>query len=313
MDIVALGTVAMDVILQVDSLPSEDGFALIKERNYMDGGSAANVIVQAQRLGASCGLIAQVGDDEIGKAIIGGLDKEGVDTTSMVIKQGGSSLHTTIVVGENGKKFILLNMGDSFLNLKACDVKSRYLTSSKIFYTDLIPGEPAFYALKLAKEAGLKTVVNIQIGIPMMEQFGIKRKDILDALSYVDVFAPCREAFYQLTETEDHMLGIKSFMKTYKGLLLLTLGSSGSISSQNGELIDLPSFKVEALDTTGAGDSYLGAFIYSYLVRNMKLKEAMHFSSAAAALTCKAVGARSSRNLSEVEEFAGKLSEEVKK
>lgn len=302
MDIIGLGTVAMDVILMVDALPKEDGFALVKKQKYLDGGSATNVIVQAARLGMKCGFIAQVGDDEIGRAIKEGLEKENVDTSLMIAKKGGTSLHTTIVVGEDGKKFILLNMGDAFLSLKTGDINFEKLKCAKIFYTDLLPGEPAIYALKTAKEAGLKTVLNLQVGIPMMEQFGVKQKDILDILKYVDVFAPCRDAFAQLTGTADYEAGIKSFMKNYKGLLLLTLGSGGSIASYREELIKVPIYNIEAKDTTGAGDSYIGSFMYGYCVKGWNIKRSMEFSSVASALTCKEVGARACRSTKEIEE-----------
>lgn len=305
MNIVGLGSVAMDVILQVDSLPKEDGFALVKGKSYLDGGSAANVIVQASRLGAACGFIAQIGDDEIGNEIKTGLAKENVNTEHMVIKKGGTSLHTTIVVGEAGKKFILLNMGDAFQTLESRSVNIDFLESADIFYTDLLPGEPALYALKEAKKSGLKTVFNLQVGVPLMEQFGVKKADILESLAYVDVFAPCREAFAQLAGTEDYTRGLESFRDFYKGLLLLTLGGEGSAASIHGSIVRVPVYNVEVVDTTGAGDSFLGAFMYAYLIRKMELEAAMKFSSICAAVTCMRLGARSGPYLHEVEKITG--------
>jgi sugar/nucleoside kinase (ribokinase family) len=302
MDIIGLGTVAMDVILQVDSLPKEDGFAVIKEKNYLDGGSATNAIVQAGRLGAECGFISQIGDDEVGNAIKNGLDKENINTSSLVVKKNGTSLHTTIVVGENGKKFILLNMGDAFLSLDKKDVNINFIKSAKIFYTDLLPGEASIYALAEAKKAGLKTVFNLQIGIPLMEQFGVKKDDMLNALANVDVFAPCRESFTQLTGTEDYNAGIKSFMQNYKGLLLLTLGSEGSIATDGKQTVKVPAKMIAAKDTTGAGDSYIGAFTFAFFAKQMELKQAMEFSTVVAAITCKGIGARSGPSLKQVEE-----------
>jgi sugar/nucleoside kinase (ribokinase family) len=302
MDIIGLGTVAMDVIMQVDTLPKEDGFAVVKNKKYLEGGSATNAIVQAARLGAECGFIAQVGDDEIGDAIKAGLEKENVDTSLMVSKKGGVSLHTTIVVGEDGKKFILLNMGDAFLSLQPDDVDYEKIKCAKIFYTDLLPGEPAINALKKAKEAGLKTVLNLQVGIPMMEQFGVPQKVILEALNYVDVFAPCRESFSQLTGTGNYEAGIQSFMKNYKGLLLLTLGSEGSAASDGNQITKVPIYNIDVKDTTGAGDSYIGSFIYGYCIQGWDIKKSMEFSTVASALTCTEVGARACPRLSEIEE-----------
>ncbi|MDR3628689.1 MAG: carbohydrate kinase family protein [Ignavibacteriaceae bacterium] len=302
MDIIGLGTVAMDVILQVDALPHEDGFALIKDKQYLEGGSASNVIVQASRLGAKCGFISQIGDDEVGNAIKSGLDKENIETSTLIIKKNGTSLHTTIVVGENGKKFILLNMGDTFLSFDKKDVDINFIKSGKIFYTDLLPREASIFALSEANNAGLKTVFNLQIGLPLMEQFGVKKEDILNALTNVDVFAPCRESFTQLIGTEDYLEGIKSFMQNYNGILLLTLGSEGSVATDGKQIVKVPARKVEAKDTTGAGDSYIGAFMFAFFVKQMGLKQAMEFSTAAASITCKGIGARTSPGLKQVEE-----------
>lgn len=303
MDIIGLGTIAMDMILQVNVLPKEDGFSLVKEKSFLDGGSGANVVVQASRLGAECGFIAQIGDDEIGCKIKEGLDKENVDISNMISKKSGTSLHTIIVVGEEGKKFILLQTGDTFMSLDRDQVNLDFIKSAKIFYTDLLPGNPAIYALKEAKKAGLKTVFNLQIGLPLMEQFGIEKSEIMRALIDVDVFAPCREAFTQLTGTEDYSEGIRKFKESFKGLLLLTLGSEGSMAMLDRQIIRVPVHPVEVKDTTGAGDSYIGAFMYAYYIRHMDLKNAMEFSSVCAALTCTGVGARTSPQISSVEEI----------
>lgn len=305
MDIVGLGTVAMDVILQVDSLPAEDGFALVKGKTYSEGGSGTNVIVQASRLGAKCGFIAQIGDDEIGNEIKKGLEKENVDTGCMSIKKSATSLHTTIIVGEEGKKFILVNMGDAFLTLERSCVDIDYVKSADVFYTDLLPGEPALYALEAAKKSGLKTVFNLQVGIPLMEQCGVKKADILNALNFVDVFAPCREAFVQLTGSTDYLQSMVQFNRNFKGILLLTLGSEGSAAAIGGQITKVPVSNVVVKDTTGAGDSYIGAFMYAYFVRQMKLEAAMKFASTCAAITCTGLGARSSPDLKQVEAVIG--------
>lgn len=300
MDIIGLGTVAMDVVLQVDSLPKEDGFAVIKNRKYLPGGSAANVLVQASRLGANCGFITQIGDDEIGGEIIKSLKKEHIDTTFLSVKQDGTSLHTNVVVGEEGKKFILLNMGDAFLTLPRERVNIAFIKSAQVFYTDLLPGKAALYALKKAKEAGLQTVFNLQIGLPLMEQFGIKKTDILAALEYVDVFAPCREAFAQLTGMENYEEAMCEFQKSYQGLLLLTLGSEGSVAYHDGQMVIAPIHTVTVVDTTGAGDSYIGAFMYAYFIKQLTLIEAMKFSALCAGITCTGLGARTSPYADEI-------------
>ncbi len=303
MDIVGLGTIAMDIILEVDALPSEDGFAIIKNKHFLDGGSGANAIVQSSKFGAKCGYVTQLGDDEVGYKIKKGLKKENIDVSSIILKKSGTSLHTQIIVGEDGKKFILLNMGDSFLNLKKENVDIDFITSAKVFYTDLLPKEPAIHTLKEAKNAGLNTVFNLQVALPTMKQFGIEKDEIIDSLKYVDVFAPCREGFYQLTETDKPEDGIKKLRKYFDKTILLTLGSKGSLIVNGEDIIEIPAYEVKVKDTTGAGDSYIGAFMAAYYIKKLPLKQAVEYASICAGLTCTHIGARTGPSFQEVDEI----------
>lgn len=304
MDLVGLGTIAMDIVMQVDTLPKEDGFGVIKSTNYFPGGSGTNVIVQASRLGTHCGFIAQTGDDAIGKDIRRSLQDENINIDAMFIKSGGVSLHTNIVVDDEGKKFILLNMGDAFLSLNSSDMDLNYVKSSKVFYTDLLPGEPAIAALKVAREANVKTAFNMQVGLPTMEGFGVSKEVILDTLKYVDVFAPCRDGLYALAGTTDLCECNRFIRKYFNGVLLITLGAEGSVSFDNSsKMIKMPVIKTEVVDTTGAGDSFMGSFIYAYMHKKVELEAAMYFATACAAYTCRGLGARSNPTLSQIEKF----------
>ena len=84
---------------------------------------------------------------------------------------------------------------------------------------------------------------------------------------------------------------------------MLTLGSEGSFIDNNGKMIRSPAYRVKVIDTTGASDSYIGAFIYAYYYATLDLETAGKFASAAAALTCTRLGARSNPTLKEVNGF----------
>lgn len=307
LDVIGLATVAMDVIMQVDELPKEDGFAIVGKSSYLPGGSGTNVITQISRLTGKCGFIAQIGDDGLGKEIRNNIVSENIDDGGLIVVKNGTSLHTQIVVDKNGQKFILLNMGNAFLSMKKTDLNVKYLTNAKIFYTDFLPGEPALEALKEAKKAGMTTVFNMQVGMGTMKNLGVSKEMILEALKYVDIFAPCKGGFYELCETEDLDKARTYIRKYFKKILLITLGSKGSAAfDENDKKTCASVYKVKAVDTTGAGDSYLGAFIYSYLIDKKSLKEAMDFASACAAFTCKSVGARTCPTLEQANEMLNK-------
>jgi len=303
MDIVGLGSLAMDVLIQVDALPREDGFCIVRNTTYLPGGSGTNVIVQAARLGARCGYIATVGDDSIGADILKNLAEEGVDTSSMAVRKGGTTLHTDIVVDPEGRKFIMLNVGDAFFSTGE-DADMHQIDDAKVFYTDLFPYAPALAALKRAKSKGAATVFNMQAGLDTMQNMGITREMILDCLQYVDVFAPCRLGLHALAGSEDREECRRFVRKYFPGLLVLTLGAEGSAAydAQDRET-RVPAVRVKPVDTTGAGDSYIGALMVRHLLEGAPLKQSMDFASACAGYTCTGLGARFSPTRAQAEAF----------
>lgn len=293
MDVYGLGTLAVDVLMKVDHLPGKDSFCVVEESVRQPGGSGTNAIVQAARLGASCGYIGAVGDDGLGKDVLESLQKENVDTGSMVIKPGKTTLHTDIVIDRSGDKFIMLNMGDAFLELCCEETDLDAVAGAKVFYTDLLPYAPALEALKTARANGVKTVFNLQVGLDTMEGMGISREDILNALPYADVFAPCRDGLYALTDTQDMDRCAEILRKYCDGLLIFTKGKEGSVAyGRDGRCYKADTYPVKAVDTTGAGDSYIGSFLVARYLKGWDVQKSMEFASVCAGYTCSGIGAR---------------------
>jgi len=300
-DVIGMGTVAADIIKRVDQLPAVDGFAVIKETSFLPGGSGSNVITQVSRLTAKCAYVAQIGDDQVGDVVFNSLKDEQVDTRYMIVMEGGTTTNTEILVDDSGDKFILLNLGDAFLSLNKTQLDYNMLDEAKVFFTDLLPAGPAIEGLKQAKAKGLKTVVNMQVNLATMTGLGADKKTILEALSYIDVFAPCREGLFDLCETNDIDEAKNYLRKYFKNTLLVTLGGEGSVAfDENDTRTQVPVAQTKVVDTTGAGDSYLGAFIYKYFIDESDIKDSMVFATRCAAITCGGLGARTCPTLSEV-------------
>ena len=304
MEVCGLGTIAMDVLMQVDMLPQKDGFCMVENTSYQPGGSGSNVIVQLARLGAKCGYIAALSKDRYGLDILNNLKAEGVDTSCMEVFDKGVTLHTDIVIDQNGDKFIMLNMGDTFEKLEFDDMKKLYVEKAKVFYTDLCPGKPAMKAITAARNRGIETVFNMQVGLATMNGLGVSKEELLACIREVDVFAPCRQGLFDLTGTEnlDECCG---YLRNYTdAVLLFTLGSGGSAAyDRDGTKYEVPCKKVNVIDTTGAGDSYMGGFIYSYCIKGKDLLSSMRFATSCAAHTCSGLGARFSPDLEMVGQY----------
>jgi len=308
MDVVGLGTFAMDVLMKVDTLPREDSFCIIESTSYLPGGSGTNVISQIAKLGGRCGYIGKVASDTVGKEILHSLEGDQVDISRMVVVDSGISLHTNIVVDSEGKKFIMLNMGNVALSLLESEVDYSYIEQGLVFYTDLFPRDPAVSGLQHAKKAGKKTLFNLQVNLGTMAGLRISKEDILSALQYVDVFAPCRDGLFELSRSDDLQV-CRRFLRQYcKGILIFTLGKDGVVAFDEQDcMLQLPSLPVKAVDTTGAGDSFLGGFISSYFLQKQNLQASLRIATACAAYTCTGIGARSAPNRLQLEDFLAQM------
>lgn len=288
-----LGTLAADILMKVDRLPGKDDFGIVQSTDSQPGGSGTNVAVQAARLGSRCAYIGCTGDDKPGAVVRESLEKEGIDTEGMKILPGGITTHTDIVVDREGQKFILLTMGDAFFRLVLSEKDRLRIRNSQVFFTDLLPGPAAGEGLLEAKRGGAAVAAGMEVDLDTMKALGVSRSQIEKEISGADVFAPCRAGLFQLTGRDDPAEAAAVIRKSFGGILLLTRGDQGSLAYlPEGTCISVPAFPVEAVDTTGAGDSYMGAFIHAFLVRHRPLRESMEFASRRAALTCTGMGAR---------------------
>ncbi len=293
-DICGLGTLAADVLMTVDRLPGKDSFCMVQHTENQPGGSGTNTIVQAARLGSCCAYIGAVGSDAPGDTVRESLEAEGVDTSHLYVRPGEVTTHTEIVVDQKGQKFILLIMGDAFFKLRLNKEDRQLIHESKVFFTDLLPGWAAMSGLKEAFYSDVQVAMALEVGIPLFEEMGVTRSQILESLKYAHLLVPCRDAVRDLTGTEEPLeAGRKLREYCDEGTIVLTLGSDGSFAfTPDGGILRIPAISVKPVDTTGAGDSFMGALIHSFLVKGYPIEQSLQFASVCAARTCTGLGAR---------------------
>ncbi len=292
--IVGLGTLAMDVLVQVDRLPGPDGFAVVTGRTFLPGGSGTNVIAQAARLGAGCAFIGKVGDDELGSQIVASLRAEGVDTSGMPVLPGGTSLSTTVVVDASGQRFILLDMGDAFASLTPGEVDTASIAAADVFYTDLLPRDAALAGIEAARAASVPVVLGLEVGVATMNGLGVSTEDIRSVAAAAQVFLPCREGLADLAGSDDLETGLDFLAGLCTGTAIVTLGGAGAVAlSPDGSRLQVPGVPITAVDTTGAGDAFAGAFLAFRYVDQLAVADAIRLANTVAAASCTRLGARS--------------------
>ena len=305
LDVFGVGTLAMDELVHVNALPGPDGFCVARGREKAPGGSCANVLAQLARLGRRCAFAGAVGDDAAGRAFAASLEAEGIDARGLLVRPGGRTTRTTVVADAAGAHFVMLDMGDAFSTLTPEELDAHALHSARVLYTDLLPAAPALAALREARAAGVTTVANVQVGLPTMRALGWDEAALAGVWPLCDVLAPCREARAALAGGEEDPAACNRALRAlgFAGTLACTLGEAGSVAfAPDGREVRAGALPARPLDTTGAGDAYLGGLVHALCLDSEPLPDAMAFASACAACCVERTGARTSPTLREAED-----------
>lgn len=234
------------------------------------GGAPANVAVGVSRLGVSSSFIGKVGDDVLGKFLKETLSQYQVNTKQMSFSR---DVRTGVVFVTNGKDgersfdFYIDPSADRFFEANEIDVD--HLTSHKILHFGSIslissPAKEATqFAVKLAKENGMLVSYdpNLRLGLWKSEEHA--RETIKSMLSEADILKISEEELEFITGEKDIQKGIDQLADYNISLVLVTLGADGSyVFTDNGHQ-HVSAMKVNAIDTTGAGDAFVSGMLYS--------------------------------------------------
>lgn len=292
-DICGLGTLAADVILMLDALPRKDSFCMVHHTEMQPGGSGTNAVVQAARLGSCCAYLGTVGDDAEGRLVRSSLEDEGVDASHVYVRPGERTTRTEIAVDRRGDKCIFLIMEDAFFKLRLNPDDRALIREAKVFFTDLLPGWAAMSGVREAFYGDQKIAVSLEVGLGLFADMGVTEGQIRESLGAAHLVVPCRDAVRDLTGTDDPLEAAKKMREYCGGTIVMTRGEEGSWAFlPDGGIFHTPAYAVETVDTTGAGDSFMGALMHAYLVREAPIERTLQFASACAALTCTGLGAR---------------------
>jgi len=270
----------VDHIGRVLYYPDVEGRVKLEEVTLRSGGPTATALLVLARLGMNVALIGKVGDDDLGMMAIRDLQKEGVDI-SFVIKEKHKKTQVSFipVERESGRRTVFWSRG-TITPLKTRDIKRKLIAQSKAIHFDELFVEAIVEAAQMAKKSDV--IVSMDAGNYEEGIEEIKRK--------VDLFIASESFMKEYCEEENPSKGIKKLKEFGAKVTTVTLGSKGSITIYNNELIKIPAYSVRAVDTTGAGDVFHGAFLYGWL-KGWDIRQALRFASAAAAMNCLSLGA----------------------
>jgi ribokinase len=280
----------MDLVARAPRMPGPGETVIGGSLHIVPGGKGANQAVAAARLGAVVAMVGCVGDDEFGTTLSTGMKAAGVDTTHVGTDPGAATGVALIVVDDAGQNSIVVAPGAN-MRLSPADVdraREAILCADVLLLQLETPMGTVLHAAQLAHAQGVTVVLNPAPAQPVPDEL----------LACVDVLVPNESETALLTGLAatglaDPAQAADSLLTRGVDTVILTLGERGALLAEGRQLTHVPAFEVTPVDTTAAGDAFLGGFAVA-LAEGRPLHEAVRWGNAAGALATTKLGAQPS-------------------
>lgn len=270
----------MDYLCVVPHIPVDDKVEMFQNL-VQGGGPSVTAITAAARLGADTAFAGVVGDDERGRQIIDGLSAEGIDISALKVRQGAESpVAFCWIEKQSGKRSIAWGKGTAAA-LTPDEIDEDQIRNSMILHLDGHQTEAAITAAKIARKHGVIVSIDAGTVVPRIE----KLMELSDIIIASEKFAA------HFTGEAGMDAAVRKLFAANCRFSAVTTGNRGSLGFDGRNLIKCPAFKVDVVDTTGAGDVFHGAFVFEYS-RGKTWAGCMRFASAVSALKCTKFGGR---------------------
>lgn len=276
--VVGFGQASFDILGQVSRYPREDQKCELNDLATGCGGPAATAMVTLSRLGIQTSFLGAVGDDRFGSEIIAFLKTENVDISFLKRVPGRVSQLAFIAVTPGGSRTVFWHPGTA-PSPEPFEIDLSPFPRARVLHLDGLRIEASIAAARQAKSRGITVVLDA----------GTFREGTDRLLPLVDVLIASERFAAPLVGNAPASEALKALASFGPAQVVITQGPGGSIGFAGGAMIHQPAFTVNAVDTTGAGDVYHGAYIYRFL-EGADLAECMAFASAAAAYKCTVSG-----------------------
>ncbi len=308
-NILVIGSLNADLVVRAPRFPAPGETIRGEDLVTVPGGKGANQAVAAARLGADVAMIGRVGADSFGASLVENLKQNHVDATHVTRDISAATGTAVIVVDSHGQNSIVLSPGAN-AKVKPADVEPASFSDPsadsgqrvKLLLLQLeIPVETVIHAARLAKQNGVRVLLNPAPARQLPDEL----------LSNSDYLLPNETELSLLThQAVSDMASVETAARSLvtRGAknVIVTLGANGALIVSKDAIKHIPSFKVNVVDTTAAGDAFIGGFAVA-LLNGKSLEDAVQYACACGALAVTKFGAQPSLpTKQEVEEFLKK-------
>ena len=306
-DVVGIGSCTVDYFAIVPKLLGPEEKINANRMEIHAGGVTANNLTQVARLGASTGWLGLIGDDENGRIIQKAFKDDGMDPTGIEIVKGEYSALTWIPVDLAGERCIYMfpNVTGKISVFQVDNRFAPHIRGAKHFHTEAsqLPITPVAQAMKIAQEANVRVIFDLDVSPSFFAAANLGTQDELAAaLKLVDVLKPCKAAAKEMTGESEYEKVADGLLRLGPKVVAITMGTDGCLIASREQKVHVPAFQVDVVDTTGAGDAFMGGLSYG-LLQGWDLERVGLFANACAAPCCTKVGARAMSKHDEVVAF----------
>ena len=301
--VVGIGSNVVDVIYRVNRIagPEEKTYILPDEAGSVvteiAGGVTLNHLAWTAQMGVPAGLFGFQGDDRYGAMIRDEMDRHGIDRSAIRVIEGRASGFSVVNVAEDADRAIYMARALT-AETTAAHVETHfadYIRSAAMVTTEIsqLPLDAVIAVLRIAREAGVPTVLDVDVPPEFaIEVAGLgSAEDFEEALRLADVIKPAKAAALQMVEADTSEERAEGIFNRYGArLVAITEGAQGSVVTDGKQTVRVPAKPVEARDTTGAGDAFLGGLIAG-LFHGLSLRDTASLANACGAVCCRIPGA----------------------
>ena len=262
-EIIGFGALNVDKLYSVDKIVSYDEESFITDETDTPGGSAANTIVGLSRLGCSTSIIGKIAEDEDGDLIEYNLAINGVYTNNLIYSESGSTGKCIGFVDGNGERCLYISPGVND-DIEIGEINPLNIMRCKIMHYTSFVGDSFKTQIELLEKLNKETLLSFDPGMLYVEKGFDELKPILERTDILlinesELRLLCNDNDADLKELSINLLdlGIDT--------IVVKQGSKGAFAINNSEECFAESYECEAVDTTGAGDSFNSGFLYSFL------------------------------------------------
>jgi ribokinase len=285
---VVVGSINVDLVFTSDIRPKAGETVMGSTFSTIPGGKGANQAVAASKLGALSCMVGCIGNDQNGEFSINNLNLMNVDTSCIKKTDNAPTGVANIVVAEHDNSIIVIAGANYEITKEDIDSCKDVILSADIVLLQLeIPLDVVEYTSNLCRENNVKVLLNPAPAVELPET-------LIENATYI---TPNEHELNIILGKQNN---VDETIKMYPNKIIVTMGSKGVKYFDGKEMKIIPSYNVEVVDTTGAGDTFCGG-LAAALVRGDKLEEAIKFANKAAAISITKLGAQS--GMPTLEEF----------